>query len=81
MFFRMSFFLLCNNIVRIRGKEKKIIILNFISDGIVQELLQVLCSNDLSPREHLEQQQALFRQFADILDFVLRFDDLKVNFT
>lgn len=81
MFFRMSFFLLCNNIVTIRGKEKKIIMLNFISDGIVQELLQVLCSNDLSPREHLEQQQALFRQFADILDFVLRFDDLKVNFT
>ncbi|XP_063406047.1 CYFIP-related Rac1 interactor B-like [Mytilus trossulus] len=48
-------------------------------DGIVQELLQVLCSNDLSPREHLEQQQALFRQFADILDFVLRFDDLKMT--
>lgn len=48
-------------------------------DGIVQELLQVLCSNDLTPREHLEQQQALFRQFADILDFVLRFDDLKMT--
>jgi len=39
----------------------------------------MLTSIDLTPREHLEQQQALFRQFADILDFVLRFDDLKVR--
>lgn len=48
-------------------------------DGITQELLQMLTSIDLTPREHLEQQQALFRQFADILDFVLRFDDLKMT--
>ena len=48
-------------------------------DRITQELLGMLTSIELTPREHLEQQQALFRQFADILDFVLRFDDLKMT--
>ena len=33
----------------------------------------------MTPHEHLETQQALFKQFAEILDFVLKFDDLKVN--
>ena len=43
-------------------------------------LLGALCSNDMTPREHLETQQALFKQFAEILDFVLAFDDLKVSY-
>ncbi|KAL5017396.1 hypothetical protein ScPMuIL_006985 [Solemya velum] len=47
-------------------------------DNIVPELLAVLCSNELTPRQHLELQQALFKQFAEILDFVLKFDDLKM---
>ena len=42
-------------------------------------LLGALCSDQLTPRQHLEQQQALFKQFAQILDFVLAFDDLKVG--
>jgi hypothetical protein len=33
----------------------------------------------MSPREHLETQQALVKQFAEILDFVLKFDDLKMT--
>ena len=33
----------------------------------------------MTPCEHLETQQALFKQFAEILDFVLAFDDLKVR--
>ncbi|BFZ00027.1 hypothetical protein BsWGS_03066 [Bradybaena similaris] len=48
-------------------------------ERIIPELLRVLCSEDLTPREHLEQQQALFKQFAEILDFVLKFDDLKMT--
>ncbi|KAK7100251.1 CYFIP-related Rac1 interactor B-like [Littorina saxatilis] len=48
-------------------------------EQVVLELLRVLCSEDLTPREHLESQQALFKQFAEILDFVLRFDDLKMT--
>ncbi|XP_005101680.1 CYFIP-related Rac1 interactor B [Aplysia californica] len=48
-------------------------------ERVIPELLGELCSEDLSPREHLEQQQALFKQFAEILDFVLKFDDLKMT--
>lgn len=33
----------------------------------------------MTPKEHLETQQALFKQFAEVLDFVLKFDDLKVT--
>ncbi|XP_048759939.2 CYFIP-related Rac1 interactor B-like isoform X4 [Ostrea edulis] len=44
----------------------------------VHDLLEVLCSIDKTPREHLETQQACFKQFAQILDFVLKFDDTKM---
>lgn len=39
----------------------------------------VLSSGNLTPREHLQTQQATVKQFAEILDFVLKFDDLKMN--
>lgn len=39
----------------------------------------VLCSGNLTPREHLKTQQAIVKQLAEILDFVLKFDDLKMN--
>jgi hypothetical protein len=45
----------------------------------VPNLLSVLCSNDMAPRQHLEMQQALFKQFAEIIDFTLKFDDLKMT--
>lgn len=45
----------------------------------VPNLLSVLCSPDMPPREHLESQQALFKQFAEIIDFTLKFDDLKMT--
>jgi len=48
-------------------------------ESVIPSLLFKLCSEDLSPRQHLEQQQALFKQFAEILDFVLKFDDLKMT--
>ena len=51
----------------------------FLSENIVPALLRELCSNDMCPRKHLEVQQALVKQFAEILDFVLKFDDLKVS--
>ncbi|KAK2164120.1 hypothetical protein LSH36_68g03023 [Paralvinella palmiformis] len=46
---------------------------------IVPQLLRELCSNEMTPKQHLETQQALFKQFAEILDFVLKFDDLKMT--
>jgi len=33
----------------------------------------------MTARQHLESQQGLFHQFAKIIDFTLKFDDLKVN--
>ncbi|WAR24891.1 CYRIB-like protein [Mya arenaria] len=33
-------------------------------------LLDALCSKDMTAKEHLEGQQALFKQFAEILDFM-----------
>ena len=34
----------------------------------------------MSPTQHLEKQQALVKQFAEILEFVLKFDEHKVLF-
>uniref|UniRef100_A0A914UQ45 CYRIA/CYRIB Rac1 binding domain-containing protein n=1 Tax=Plectus sambesii TaxID=2011161 RepID=A0A914UQ45_9BILA len=41
-------------------------------------LLWELCSGPLPPVEQLESSQALCKQFAQVLDFVLRFDELKM---
>ena len=49
-----------------------------ISENNVPLLLEALCSNEMSAKEHLEKQQALVKQLAEVLDFVLKFDDLKV---
>lgn len=40
------------------------------------KLLVALCKND--PKQSLTNQQALAKQLADVFDFVLRFDDLKM---
>uniref|UniRef100_H2ZNC1 CYRIA/CYRIB Rac1 binding domain-containing protein n=1 Tax=Ciona savignyi TaxID=51511 RepID=H2ZNC1_CIOSA len=45
----------------------------------VQELLRSLTCQPLSPLQHLESKQALAKQFAEILHFTLKFDDLKMN--
>ena len=48
-------------------------------DSCIIMLLRALTSTDRTPSEHLETQQALSKQFAEILDFTLSFDDLKMN--
>lgn len=45
----------------------------------VVHLLTALTSADMTPSQHLESQQALTKQFAEILHFTLSFDDMKVN--
>jgi hypothetical protein len=45
-------------------------------EEIFPMLLVALCAED--PRHSLQNKQALAKQLADILDFVLRFDDLKM---
>eukprot|EP00118_Oscarella_pearsei_P024863 m.306966 g.306966 ORF g.306966 m.306966 type:complete len:334 (+) comp41783_c0_seq1:796-1797(+) len=42
-------------------------------------LLEALTTSVLSPVDHLRQQQALVKQFAEILHFTLTFDDLKMT--
>lgn len=46
---------------------------------VVPLLLSELCSGIMSPTQHLESQQALVKQFADILEFVLKFDEYKMK--
>lgn len=51
----------------------------FITEEVVPKLLMALCCGPLTPYEHLKTQQSLVKQFAEILDFVLKFDDLKMT--
>ena len=43
-------------------------------------MLRALTSNDITTQQHLEQKQALAKQFAEILQFTIKFDDAKVVF-
>lgn len=43
------------------------------------KILGQLCSGNLSPTQHLETQQALVKQLAEILEFVLKFDEHKMK--
>lgn len=43
------------------------------------DLLTVLCSPNMVALQHLETQQAITKQFAEILHFTLSFDDLKMT--
>ncbi|KAH9419553.1 Protein fam49b, partial [Dermatophagoides pteronyssinus] len=47
-------------------------------DETVMLLLGELCSDSMPPLKHLETQQALVKQFSCLLDFVLKFDELKM---
>lgn len=46
---------------------------------VIPKILGQLCSSDMTPTKHLEQQQALVKQFAEILEFVLKFDEYKMT--
>lgn len=48
-------------------------------ERVMPQLLGALCGGGLSPAQHLETQQALVKQLAEILEFVLKFDELKVR--
>jgi len=48
------------------------------TEKCVQDLLRALTCQPLAPLQHLENKQALAKQFAEIMHFTLKFDDLKV---
>lgn len=53
----------------------------FLSEAALHSLLGALTSETYDdPTQHLEREQALAKQFAEILHFTLRFDELKVRF-
>lgn len=47
-------------------------------ERVVPKLLSQLVGGRLNPTQHLETQQALVKQLAEILEFVLKFDEFKV---
>lgn len=48
-------------------------------EQVVPNLLWELCSGPLPPAEQIDSAQALCKQFAHLIDFVFRFDALKMN--
>lgn len=54
------------------------ILVFFSLEAALRGLLGALTSTPYSPTQHLEREQALAKQFAEILHFTLRFDELKV---
>ncbi|XP_017264718.1 protein FAM49A isoform X2 [Kryptolebias marmoratus] len=51
---------------------------NRLEDAL-KSLLESLTCAPLTPTQHLEREQALAKQFAEILHFTLRFDELKMR--
>ncbi|XP_012672979.1 CYFIP-related Rac1 interactor B [Clupea harengus] len=66
-------------VVPLVGKLKKFYEFSLKLEGALHGLLGALTSTRCSPTQHLEQEQALARQFAEILHFTLRFDELKMT--
>uniref|UniRef100_A0A8C1W194 Family with sequence similarity 49 member Ba n=2 Tax=Cyprinus carpio TaxID=7962 RepID=A0A8C1W194_CYPCA len=66
-------------VVPLVGKLKKFYEFSLKLEDALQGLLEFLTSSRCSPTQHLEQEQALARQFAEILHFTLRFDELKMT--
>lgn len=65
--------------VILASPDVPLVLIYFDLAQTVPRLLHALCSDELTVWEHLETQQALFKQFAEILNFIMQFDDLKVS--
>nr|CAD7407414.1 unnamed protein product [Timema cristinae] len=50
-----------------------------VTENVVPKILFQLCSGPLTPTQHLENQQALVKQLAETLEFVLKFDEHKMK--
>lgn len=53
--------------------------LSIFAENALRSLLEALTSPPYAPMQHLEREQALAKQFAEILHFTLSFDELKVR--
>ncbi|XP_014248208.1 protein FAM49A isoform X2 [Cimex lectularius] len=68
-----------NIVLPLVEKLKRFYFFSLELERIVPKLLRELCSGVMSPTQHLETQQALVKQFAHILEFVLKFDEYKMK--
>ncbi|KAK1172486.1 CYFIP-related Rac1 interactor B isoform X1 [Acipenser oxyrinchus oxyrinchus] len=66
-------------VVPLVGKLKKFYEFSQRLEAALHGLLGALTSTPYSPTQHLEREQALAKQFAEILHFTLRFDELKMT--
>ncbi|XP_053596824.1 CYFIP-related Rac1 interactor B [Microplitis demolitor] len=66
-------------VVPLVAKLKRFYEFSLELERVVPEILGQLCSGNLSPMQHLETQQALVKQFAEILEFVFKFDEHKMK--
>uniref|UniRef100_V9KY08 Protein FAM49A-like protein n=1 Tax=Callorhinchus milii TaxID=7868 RepID=V9KY08_CALMI len=68
------------NVVRpLVGKLKKFYQFSLRLEKALRSLLEALTCPPYSPTQHLEREQALAKQFAEILHFTLSFDELKMT--
>lgn len=65
-------------VVPLVSKLKKCFEHSLLLEKVVPRLLGQLVGGKLTPTQHLETQQALVKQLAEILEFVLKFDEYKV---
>nr|XP_035940398.1 CYFIP-related Rac1 interactor B isoform X1 [Halichoerus grypus] len=66
-------------VVPLVGKLKTFYEFSQRLEAALRGLLGALTSTPYSPTQHLEREQALAKQFAEILHFTLRFDELKMT--
>ncbi|KAJ8389190.1 hypothetical protein AAFF_G00122100 [Aldrovandia affinis] len=66
-------------VVPLVGKLKKFYEFSIRLEAALHDLLGALTSARYTPTQHLEREQALAKQFAEILHFTLRFDELKMT--
>uniref|UniRef100_A0A4X2L868 CYRIA/CYRIB Rac1 binding domain-containing protein n=1 Tax=Vombatus ursinus TaxID=29139 RepID=A0A4X2L868_VOMUR len=66
-------------VIPLVGKLKKFYEFSQRLEAALRGLLGALTSTPYSPTQHLEREQALAKQFAEILHFTLRFDELKMT--
>ncbi|XP_076042591.1 CYFIP-related Rac1 interactor B [Oratosquilla oratoria] len=60
-------------------KLKQFYLFSIQLENIIPRILEELCGPELPPTQHLETQQALVKQFAEIIEFTLKFDELKMT--
>uniref|UniRef100_A0A8C9YML1 Family with sequence similarity 49 member A n=1 Tax=Sander lucioperca TaxID=283035 RepID=A0A8C9YML1_SANLU len=68
-----------NSVCPLVIKLKKFYSFSLRLEEALQNLLECLTCAPFTPTQHLEREQALAKQFAEILHFTLRFDELKMR--